>query len=356
MNETPFVVAGGGPAAAALALAAAKEMPAAILSAPPRPMGRFFALGNGAVNFLSAAAGKPLPPNIPVRRFLLCAGKRRHVLNGGDGAPLCRIIKEETLSAWLQESLRNSAVRRLNGAVAGCRWAGKNAAVRLEDGREFPARLLAAADGARSPAARALHVGAAASLFGQRALTALLKIRGLDEDSAGQWFSRRNILALLPAGGGNFALVWSMPESEALALKARGAEAVADAAARRTGFAAEARDTPQDFVLAAVRRASRVAPGAAFVGDAARTIHPLAGQGLNLGLADAGLLLRCWRRRKGDAAAVLADYARGGKRGAAMHGLTSFLNCAGQTAAPLFAAAVCLPPAARFAARAANFG
>ncbi|MBE8157787.1 MAG: hypothetical protein HAW59_00080 [Betaproteobacteria bacterium] len=353
MNGAPFVVSGGGPAALALALAAAKEMPAVLLSEPPRPAGRFFALGAAAVNFLTAAAAKPFPKNIPVRRFLLCAGGRRQYLNGEDGAPLCRITEEETLSAWLRECLPGSGAALQNGRIAGCRWTKEGAAVQLEDGRELPARLLAVADGARSPAARALRVGAAASFFGQRALSAKLKIRGLEDDTAGQWFARRNVLALLPAGGGVFSLVWSMPDAEARALMSRGAAAVAEAAARRTGFLAVAESAPRDFVLTALRRAARVAPGTAFVGDAARTIHPLAGQGLNLGLADAAFLMRCWRRRKGDAAAVLADYAGGGGRGAALHGITALLNCAGRTAAPLFAAAA---PAARPIVRAANCG
>ena len=355
MNGAPFLVAGGGPVGAALALAAAKEMPAMLFAPPPTPARRFFALGAAAANFLTAAAEKPLPKNIPVRRFLLSANGQRQYLNGEDNMPLCRIIGEETLSAWLQQCLKDSGAAVQNARITGACCGKEGILARLEDGRELPGRMLAVADGARSPLARALNIGAAASFFGQRALTAMLKIRGLEDDTAGQWFARRNVLALLPTGGGVFALVWSMPETEARALKSRGAAAIAAAVSRRTGFAAAAKSAPQDFVLAAVRRAVRVAPGTAFVGDAAQVIHPLAGQGLNLGLADAGLLLRCWRRRNGNAAAALADYAGGGRRAAALHGMTMLFNDAGRTAAPLFSAA-----APRFVARqivrAANCG
>ncbi|MGI9305687.1 MAG: FAD-dependent monooxygenase [Gammaproteobacteria bacterium] len=347
------LIAGGGAVGAALALAAAREMPAALLSAPLRPAGRFFALGKTAADFLISAAGKPLPDNTPVRRFLLCAGGRRQYLDD-DGAPLCRIIAEDALLAWLEEGLRGSAVVLHGEAqIAAARVADGAVFVALEDGRELSAELLAVADGARSPAARVLHTGAAASVFGQRAVAAAVTARGLEDDTAGQWFSRRNILALLPAGGGRFALVWSMPEAEARALEAQGAEAVAAAAVKRAGLSIAAEGAPRGFPLAAVRRAVRVLPRAAFVGDAAQTIHPLAGQGLNAGLADADLLLRCWRQ-KDAAAAALADYAAGGaRRGAVLHGGTAALNLIGGLAAPFFAAAA-MPPLNRWIARAAN--
>ncbi|MGI9297725.1 MAG: FAD-dependent monooxygenase [Gammaproteobacteria bacterium] len=354
-----MLIVGGGPVGASLALAAENAI---LLSAPPPPSGgRYYALNAASADFLTNAAGMPLPENTPVRQFLLCAGfgRRRYLTADGD-SPLCRIVGEEKLSEWLRRALRRKGAEMYDAApvslCADAAAAGAGVRARLPDGRELSAPLLAVADGARSAAARMRNVGAAVSFFGQRALTARVSVAGLADDVAAQWFANRDVLALLPAGGGIFALVWSLPEERARELAAGGADALAAAASDRAGFAIAAADdsAPRGFVLAASRRAARAARRTAFVGDSARTIHPLAGQGLNAGLADCALLLRCLRRRGGDADNALADYALGGRRGATLHGITAFLNRFGGLASPLFAVAS-RPPFCRWAARAANY-
>ena len=350
---TSLLVAGGGPAGMALALAAEN---ATLLAAPPPPRGgRYYALNAASANFLERAAGSSAPSCATVRKFLLCAGGRRRYLTAAGDSPLCRIVGEDALLEWLRRALLRKGAAMHSETLASLRADADGIRARLEDGREFSAPLLAAADGARSAAARLLNVGAAVSFFGQRALTARLEVSGLADDVAAQWFASRDVLALLPAGGGAFALVWSLPESAARALAKKGVAALLQAVRERTGFAVAAADdcAPRDFVLAATRRASRVAPKVAFVGDAARTIHPLAGQGLNAGLADCAFLLRALRRRD-SAEDALADYAaRGGRRAAALHGMTAFLNRFGGRAAPLFALAS-RPPFNQWTARTAN--
>lgn len=347
-----MLVVGGGAAGTALALAAEN---AALLSAPPLSSGgRYYALNAASADFLTKAAGAPLPENIAVRRFLLCAGGRRRYLTSEGDSPLCRIVGEEQLSEWLRGALRRKGAEVYDSAPVSLCADAAGVRARLPDGRELSAPLLAVADGARSAAARMLNVGAAVSFFGQRALTARVSVSGLADDVAAQWFSDRDVLAFLPVGGGAFAMVWSLPESRALELAAGGANALARAVSQRAGFTVAAAEDckPRTFILAASRRAARVSTRTAFVGDAARTIHPLAGQGLNAGLSDCALLLRCLRRREKTEDA-LAEYARGGRRGAALHEITALLNRFGGMASPLFAVAS-RPPFCRWAARAAN--
>lgn len=359
MSQRSLLVAGGGVAGMALALAASRHggpAPAALMGGPPAPGGRFYALGETADRFLREEAGISMPQSAPARRFWLCAGGRRFALDApAGGPPLCRIVSEDALLQSMEDALRASGVRREESLPSSCKADSQKISVQMEDGRALEADILACADGARSPTAGMLHVSAAVSPFGQRALTAMLEAPALEEDAAAQWFARRDILALLPAGGGKFAMVWSLPEDRARDLEAQGIDSVAEAAMTRADLEirAGADATARSFPLAAARRAARVMPRTAFVGDAARVIHPLAGQGLNIGLADAALLLKCLRQRDSIPAA-LAEYAsRSAPRAAALHALTAALNKGGQWAAPLFAAAS-FPPFARIAARAAN--
>lgn len=348
-----MLIVGRGPVAAALALA--RETPSVLFAPPAVSGGRYYAVNDASAAFLTKAAGEPPPECARVRRFLLCAGGKTRYLDAPENETLCRIVGEDALLQRLYDALQRRGTEMHSAAPVAVRAAADGVYARLADGREFRAPLLVAADGAHSPTARMLNVGAAVSSFGQRALTARFAAPELADDTAAQWFAHRDVLALLPVGGGEFALVWSLPESAARALESGGISAVAAAVRARTGFAVSAADdsAPRGFALYSVRRAARVATKTAFVGDAARVIHPLAGQGLNVGLSDCALLLRCLRRF-GDTDAAFAEYAAsGGRRGAMLHDFTSFLNCFGGAAFPFFALAA-RPPFNRRAIRAAN--
>ena len=128
------------------------------------------------------------------------------------------------------------------------------------------------------------RIGAAIHPFEQLAISATLTAP-MDDNTAAQWFGKNDTLALLPMGGGLFSLIWSLCKNRALTLT--NMDDLATAVAGRTGWKIRTiNDKIENFELAALRRAVRCAPGLAFLGEAARVIHPLAGQGLNMGLAD----------------------------------------------------------------------
>ncbi len=165
--------------------------------------------------------------------------------------------------------------------------------------------------------------------YGQKAVAARLESDKPHQGVARQWFVRGEVLALLPLGGaaGNsLALVWSVSAERADALQKLSSEEFCAA------LQADCGDMPGKLSLKSERgtwplllaSADRwVGPGWALAGDAAHAVHPLAGQGLNLGLADAlslseviaqreywrglgdeKLLRRYERARKADVAAI----------------------------------------------------
>ena len=147
------------------------------------------------------------------------------------------------------------------------------------------------------------------------------------DNVARQWFSAGEILALLPLGGHEVALVWSVMESRAPALLALDGESFAQQiehachnALGRMKLASEKAAWPLQLA-----HADRwCGPGWVLAGDAAHTVHPLAGQGLNLGLADADELSsvlhdREYWRGLGDMR-LLRRYERSRKAGVAAMG------------------------------------
>ena len=175
---------------------------------------------------------------------------------------------------------------------------------KLLTSEEVAARCTVHAEGS-SPEARETP-------YRQEALVALIQAEPVPRASAFERFTPEGPLALLPLAG-RYALIWSASPERARALaaapQAQFLAALAAAAGRRPGrpLAVEGRAVQP---LALRVRAARVGPRAVYIGNAAQTLHPVAGQGLNLGLRDAWELAQIWHGAQdpGDAA-LLARYA-----------------------------------------------
>jgi 2-octaprenylphenol hydroxylase len=182
---------------------------------------------------------------------------------------------------------------------------GSRAVVSLEDGRKFGAQLVVGADGARSPVRAQAGIAAQERSYGQRAVVANFACGRPHRNVAFQWFQGADkggaVLAFLPLPGDHVSMVWSTTDAEAARLLALSPAALARevAVAARESLGELALVTPQrGFALQRLTSDRLVAPRVALAGDAAHVIHPLAGQGANLGLQDARALAAILNERE----------------------------------------------------------
>jgi 2-polyprenylphenol 6-hydroxylase len=230
-------------------------------------------------------------------------------------------IAENNLVQWtLWQALEAAGVQRLCPAQVTGYEAREDRVVLETEGAaaSLSARLLVAADGADSPLRRLAGLDTHGHDYGQRGVVAHVATERPHQHTAWQRFLPGGPLALLPLADGRSSIVWSLPEIEAQRMLA-----LDDAAfCAELGVASDFRLGP---VLSATRRAAfplRLQLADAYqaerlvlLGDAAHTVHPLAGQGVNLGLRDVAELrdtLVAARHAGRDIAAphVLRRYAR----------------------------------------------
>ncbi len=170
------------------------------------------------------------------------------------------------------------------------------AQLQLEDGRTLSARLVVAADGADSWTRQAAGIDVQFQPYEQMGVVANFICSQAHHGTAFQWFRRDGVLAWLPLPGQRISMVWSTPERHARELLALSPEAlcqhVAAAGEKRLGDLSLL-TPPAAFPLRLMRAPKLVAPRLALIGDAAHTIHPLSGHGINLGFKDAQSLADC---------------------------------------------------------------
>ncbi len=171
----------------------------------------------------------------------------------------------------------------------------------LDGGRTLRAKLVVAADGMHSWARQAAEIPAEIKPYGQMGVVANFACARPHHNTAFQWFRRDGVLAYLPLPGQRMSIVWSTPDAHAAELLAlppdefcaRVAKAGNDGLGGLELLAAAMR-----FPLARMRAARLAAPRIALIGDAGHVLHPLAGQGVNLGFGDARDLARVLLERE----------------------------------------------------------
>ncbi|WP_196260299.1 FAD-dependent monooxygenase [Pelagibacterium limicola] len=179
------------------------------------------------------------------------------------------------------------------GSVAGYSGEGGLAHVRLEDGRVYAAPLAVAADGGQSELRKMAGIGVFAHDYRQSGIVTTISHTLAHEDTAYEHFRPSGPFASLPLKGNFSSLVWTEKSNRAVALAkmAPGELApVIESVMGATLGRVEVVDEVQAFPLRLSIARRFVAPRLALVGDAAHVIHPLAGQGLNLGLRDVAVL------------------------------------------------------------------
>jgi ubiquinone biosynthesis UbiH/UbiF/VisC/COQ6 family hydroxylase len=161
------------------------------------------------------------------------------------------------------------------------------------DGTAIAAKLVVGADGAQSFVRNAAGIAARERDYKQAALVANFHCDKAHRNVAHQWFQGGPVLALLPLPGDEVSMVWSLPAADAQRIAALDAEAFAaevEQASHGMLGALALASAVRSFPLRRIAARKLVARRVALLGDAAHVIHPLAGQGLNLGLHDARVL------------------------------------------------------------------
>jgi len=201
---------------------------------------------------------------------------------------LAWIVEDSALQLALWSGLSGMALRceRLEAGA-------EHALISFADGAPLAAKLVVGADGAHSFVRSAAGIAVKERGFGQAAVVANFHCTRAHGNVAYQWFKGGPVLALLPLPREQVSMVWSLPEGEAQRIAALSPEALAaevtNASQGILGTLATASGA-RSFPLQRLSARRLIAPRMALVGDAAHVVHPLAGQGLNLGLQDARAL------------------------------------------------------------------
>lgn len=311
MDRADVIIFGGGLVGLALASALDSSGLSSILVDPADPAPRAGAGFDGRTSAVSSSSMRMLEtigvashlaePGCPIWRIAVADGLKPGGLHfdPDDGEPLgfmhenrnlraaLHARAEEGKNVWLLWKSRVASVDRGDHGVV----------VALEDGRKLSAPLLIAADGRNSKTRESAGINIARWKYDHQAIVSVLRHERPHEHVAYEIFYPTGPFALLPMNddkiGRRSAIVWSVPEEDAAGwLFLSDEDFAAEAEAAMGGFLGKVemlapRSTfPLGFHHAAQITAKRLA----LVGDAAHAIHPIAGQGLNLGFRDVAAL------------------------------------------------------------------
>jgi 2-octaprenyl-6-methoxyphenol hydroxylase len=316
VRQVDVAIAGGGLVGLALALAVKRSSAGALSVAVIDPAGgaaaadgRASAIAAGARRMLETLGGWPTDPRDaqPILDMIVTDGRvedgvRPAILTfGGEaepGEPFAHMVENATLIATLASAAMGSGVDILRTRVTAYRADGARAVAHLADGTDVAASLLAACDGARSALREAAGIRMVGWDYGQSGIVTTIVHERPHHGRAEEHFLPAGPFAVLPLtddaeGRHRSSLVWTERTADAERYVTSPDAAFLASLVERLGHHLG------EVALAGPRRAlplglkvarSFVADRLALVGDAAHVIHPIAGQGLNMGFRDVAAL------------------------------------------------------------------
>jgi 2-octaprenyl-6-methoxyphenol hydroxylase len=311
MDRADAIIFGGGLVGLALAAALDSSGLSTILVDPADPALRGGAAFDGRTSAVSSSSTRMLDtigvadhlaePGCPIWRIAVADGLEPGGLqfDPDDEEPLGFMHENRHLRAALHA--RAEAGKNIwlmwKSSVASVERGESGVVVSLQDGRKLSAPLLAGADGRNSATREAAGINVARWKYRHQAIVSVLRHERPHEHIAYEIFYPSGPFALLPmnddAQGHRSAIVWSVPNEDAAGwLSLNDADFAAETEAAMGGFLGKvAMLAPRSsFPLGFHHAAQITAQRLALVGDAAHAVHPIAGQGLNLGFRDAAAL------------------------------------------------------------------
>lgn len=216
---------------------------------------------------------------------------------------LATVVEGGRLQAALESVLRSrtSIVLRAPMTVSDMEWRRDDVVVTLQGGDKLSARLLLGADGTDSMVRARAGIGLHHRGYGQKGVVANFRAEVAHGGRAFQWFRDDGVLAYLPLTERDLSIVWSTDTDRAARLLSLPANLLAEEVAAAGGkvlgelvplSAAAA------FPLRLARAERVTGHRLVLLGDAAHSVHPLAGQGVNLGLRDVAALAKLLKERQ----------------------------------------------------------
>ncbi len=309
MTKTDVIIIGGGLVGMTLALALdAHGLSSAVVDAADLDAtlaagfdGRASAIASASAAMLGAIGhGDLLEGTSPIMKIRVTDGLAPQHLHfdsrDGNTGPLGYMIENRILRARLLGAARDATQIAIHAPapVASIDRGANGVTVTLADGSVLTAPLLIAADGRKSATREAAGIRVARWSYPQTALVTMIEHERAHGDVAFELFYPTGPFAILPmAPGTRSAVVWTVENADAPGYLKLGPRALAAEIERRSGgflgkitISAPAASYPLGLHHAETYTADRLV----LIGDAAHGIHPIAGQGLNMGLRDVAAL------------------------------------------------------------------